>query len=261
MSDELHPDLFAPEPARDRRFDVRARWAECANLPADHPDKTVEFLHRQMNEEINGLECSARSLADFPDADWELRMRLARQCADEARHVLAFRRTLLGRGGRVGAWPVLNFQYRIVTRIPDLVGRLAVQNRGFEAEGIDAISFGIGEVRERGDAELLALFDAQLADEITHVRFANEWIRELTRREPRNALRVAAALTQSSRAFREVMGAEGAKVVKYGVASTGRAEAGFQPREIALAAQRIAAERGLPDPALPDRPERGAERT
>ena len=27
-----------------------------------------------MNEEVNSLEISARNLADFPDADWELRL-------------------------------------------------------------------------------------------------------------------------------------------------------------------------------------------
>jgi uncharacterized ferritin-like protein (DUF455 family) len=252
VSDGLDPVLFAPGPARDERFVVRDRWAECVNLPADHPQKTVEFLHRQMNEEVNGLECSARSLADFPDADWELRLRLARQCADEARHALAFRRALVARGGQVGEWPVLNFQYRIVTHIQDLVGRLAVQNRSFEAEGLDAISFGIGEMRVQGDAELLALFDAQLADEITHVRFANEWIRELTRRDPRNALRIARALTDSSRAFRMVIGPEGSRVVKYGVDPVGRIEAGFRPHEVASDAHRVATERGLPSPTLPE---------
>jgi uncharacterized ferritin-like protein (DUF455 family) len=248
VSDDAPPELFSPEPARDERFVVKRRWAECVNLPAEHPQKTVEFLHRQMNEEVNGLECSARCLADFPEADWELRMQLARQCADEARHALAFRRELLDRGGRIGTWPVMNFQYRIVTHVPNLVGRLAVQNRSFEAEGIDAISFGIGEMRAAGDSELLALFDAQLADEITHVRFANHWIRELTRREPRNALRIAEALTRSSQAFRWVMGPDGAKVARYGVDPEGRAEAGFRPEEVALSAHRVAVERGLTGP-------------
>src|SRR5215813_7088611 len=90
-SDPLDPSLFADGPARDERFIVKDRWRECVNLPADHPLHQVEFTHRQMNEEINGLECSARCLSDFPDADWELRMWFARQCADEARHGQMFR--------------------------------------------------------------------------------------------------------------------------------------------------------------------------
>ena len=59
-----------------------------ANFPEDHPEHLPEFLHRQMNEEVNSLEIAARNLADFPDADWELRLAIARQCWDEARHVV-----------------------------------------------------------------------------------------------------------------------------------------------------------------------------
>ena len=33
----------------------------------DHPEKPLEFFHRQMNEELNVLENAARSLAQFPD--------------------------------------------------------------------------------------------------------------------------------------------------------------------------------------------------
>jgi uncharacterized ferritin-like protein (DUF455 family) len=229
----LDPTVFGDSPARDARFQVKDRWVECANYPAGHPRKLVEFLHRQMNEEVNSLEISARALADFPDADWELRMWLARQCADEARHVVLFRNLFEARGGRMGEFPVLNFQYRIVTRIPHLVGRLAVQNRSFEAEGIDAVQSGIEEARKSGDSELASLYESQLADEIVHVRFANEWIRKSVRDDPRNVLRIATALTEATRAFHQVMGEEGTSGIKYARYREGRLEAGFLPEEIA----------------------------
>lgn len=243
MSDALDPALFAGEPTRDPRFQVKERWIDCLNLPADDPKKDVEFLHRQMNEEVNGLEISARCLSDFPDADWDLRLLVARQCADEARHAVAFRRLFEARGGSVGEYPVLNFQYRIITRIDTLVGRLAVQNRSFEAEGLDAIRAGVDEARERGDGAMAELYEAQLADEIGHVRYANDWIRELTRREPRSLLRVAEALTAAARAFLEVMGSEGTNVTKYLVDSETRLEAGFRPEEVQAAAEQVAAMR------------------
>ncbi len=102
--------LFGEPPARDSRFEVKERWAEMRNIPEGDPLATQEFLHRQMNEEINSIEISARNLVDFPDAPWELRMAMARQCWDESRHVDAFRRLFEKRGGRVGEFPVLNFQ-------------------------------------------------------------------------------------------------------------------------------------------------------
>ncbi len=154
-----------PEQRRDPRFEVKTRWVDCVNLPDAHPERFVEFLHRQMNEEVNGLECAAAALCDFPEAQWEVRMSLARQCADEARHVLMFRRCCEERGAHLGKYPVLNFQYAIITSADTLEGHLAIQNRAFEAEGIDAIAQAIVEAEQAGDVPLRHLFDAQQAGE------------------------------------------------------------------------------------------------
>jgi hypothetical protein len=231
------PGLFADGPARDARFDVKERWIECTNLPVDDPAHVLEFFHRQMNEEVTSIENSARNLVDFPEVEWSLRMFLARQCADEARHAKMFRRLYESRGGVVGAYPVLNFQYRIVSNCPTLIGRLTIQNRSFEAGGIDAIAVGIGEARDRGDEELAAVYEAQLADEIIHVRFANEWITAQTQRDPRNILKIGAALTAAAKAFAWVMGPEGTEGVSYPAAGQERLEAGFTPNEIKRAAE------------------------
>jgi uncharacterized ferritin-like protein (DUF455 family) len=230
--------LFGAEPARDARFEVKERWSECCNWPDTHPEKTPEFLHRQMNEEINSLEISARAIADFPQAPWDLRVRIARQCSDEARHVLMFRALVERRGATVGAYPVLNFQYRIVCRFPTLEGRLAVQNKSFEAGGIDALAKAVEEARRAGDQALLQLFEFQEADEITHVRFANEYLRRALTADPRIALDVARALTEASLAFAEVFGAA-ANQVRYDVSAEARLEAGFLPEEIRVASETL----------------------
>ena len=223
----LDPRLFADGPARDARFTVREVWSEMTNLAEDDPRATAEFLHRQMNEEVNGLEIAARNLADFPDADWELRLAIARQCADEARHVDMFRRCFEARGGRVGEHPVLNFQYRITTRIESLLGRLAVQNRSFEAAGIDAIQDGIAQAAE---PDLRELLDAQLADEIQHVRYANHWTAVLAERGgARAAFELARAVGQANQALAIVAGGA---MVRYPVDAELRREAGFSDGEI-----------------------------
>ncbi len=233
MTDAPDSRLFAEGPARDPRFVVRRIWSEMTNLPDGHPEATREFLHRQMNEEMNGLEIAARNLADFPDTDWELRMSIARQCWDEARHIEAFRRCFETRGGKVGQYPVLNFQYRMITRVETLLGRLAVQNRSFEAAGIDAINHEVEATRGTGEADLAALFDAQLADEVQHVRYANVWVKRLTERGgPRVVLDLARAVAQVGEAFKIVAG-PGATV--YPVAEAIRREAGFREDEIEAA--------------------------
>lgn len=239
---DLDSQSLAEPPTRDARFVVRDRWQDCVNLPDGHPKKTIEFLHRQMNEEIDALECSSRSICDFPDAPWEIRMFLARQCSDEARHALLFRDLFVRRGGVLGEYPVMNFQYRIICGVDSLVARLAVQNRTFEAEGIDAIQFGIGEARARGDEELAALFEGQFADEIQHVRVANEFIQRSVKQEPRLALRIATALSIAHRIFGQVFGEAGSAVFKYSPSEQGRLEAGFAPDEVDVA-MRLAQER------------------
>ncbi|APV48487.1 hypothetical protein BWI17_01560 [Betaproteobacteria bacterium GR16-43] len=239
----LDPSLFAPGPERDARFDVKERWVDCANFPDGHPKQVVEFLHRQMNEEIDSLESSARNLCDFPAADWEVRMCLARQCYDEARHSQMFRNLFEKRGGTVGEYPVLNFQYRIITRFANLAARLAIQNRSFEAGGLDAITAGIQQTRADGDEELCALYEAQIADEISHVRFANEWIRKLSQADPRNLLAIGQAMKAASLAFAQVMGREGTEGVSYPADREGRLEAGFTPEEVAFTASLMAEKR------------------
>jgi uncharacterized ferritin-like protein (DUF455 family) len=234
-TENLEPALFGEGPARDERFTEKRRWTECANFPSDHPLKHIEFFHRQMNEEMNGVENAAQSLADFPDADWNVRMSMARQCADEARHVEMFQRIFESRGGKLGQYPILNFQYRIIANLSDLLSRLVVQNRSFEAGGIDAVSFAIDEARKRGDQELVDLFEMQQADEITHVRFANEFVYQTIRKNPRSALQVARALTLASTAFMQVMGSEGVGSVEYLADEKGRLEAGFGLEEVKAA--------------------------
>jgi len=242
MSAPSDQGAAAESPARDARFKVVDRWQDCANFSDDDPRKALEFMHRQMNEEMDATECSARALTDFPDAPWELRMFLARQCADEARHAYVFSELFKKRGGRLGEYPVMNFQYRIICKIPHLAGRLAVQNRTFEAEGIDAISFGLDDAHSQADEDLLAFFDAQFADEIMHVRCANEFLHEMIAKEPRLALKVASAVTEAARLFGDVFGGGGTAVAKYTISEQGRLEAGFRPEEVEIA-NRLALER------------------
>ena len=231
----LDPELFGEEPKREPCFAVRETWAQLLNLPDDHPLKEVEFLHRQLNEECCVMENAARSLVQFTDADWNVRKGLARQCADEARHVLNYRRMLHKRGGRLGQFPIMNFQYRILGKINSLIGRLAVQNRSFEAEGIDAVTHAWMQAELGSDSEMTELYDAQLADEIGHVRYANAYIRAELARSRKLGVEIVRALDQASRAFQIVFADGGADVDKYDVAVGARLEAGFSDDEVETA--------------------------
>jgi uncharacterized ferritin-like protein (DUF455 family) len=117
------------------------------------------------------------------------------------------------------------------------VGRLTIQNRTFEAGGLDAVAWVAQQVRDSGDHLLADFFDSQLADEILHVRFANEWLHRILRENPRALLEMGRAMTQAAKAFKLVMGSEGTEGVYYPTDRPGRLEAGFSEEEVALASE------------------------
>lgn len=232
------------DPAREPCFKVVDTDAEMAAWEGFSPESMRERLHRHMNNETTSLEIAAVCLAEFPDAPWELRMQLARQAWDESRHVEALRLRLEELGGYKGEFPVANFEWTVTCSLDSLIGRLALQNRTFEAGTMDLMSTLPGKWREAGDARTADLLDAIAADEVQHVRFANQWIRRLTAENKRLLFKVAHAvrfLAQVNEAFAQA--ARGAlnivgqpmehvgKVAPINVAD--RREADFSEEEIA----------------------------
>ncbi len=182
------------DPAREPCFEVVNLDAEMHEYPDMSDVSRRERLHRHMNNETGAMEIAAQCLVDFPDAPWDLRMALARQASDEARHAMLLHRRLKEMGGRKGEFPVANFEWGVTGMLDNLPGRLAVQNRTFEAGLIDLLGSLRNKWREAGDHTTAAVLEGILADEITHVRFANRWIKRLTEENPRILLQVAMAV-------------------------------------------------------------------
>jgi len=229
------PAIFAEGPARDDRFEVVEQWADCHNFPEDDPEHEIEFYHRQMNEELNVLENCARNLMEFPDVEWGIRKGMARQCADEARHAATYLRVFRERGGELGRYPVMNFQYKIMGRIDSLAGRFAVQNRTFEADGLDAVTQAIEDARAAGDNEIAAIYEVQQADELLHVRYANDWLHKKSEEDPGVVMHVVRAVSQALEGLAWVTASGGGDVTKYPMAVAERIEAGFPPQAAKLA--------------------------
>lgn len=182
------------DPAREACFTIVNTDAEMAEWPDMSQMSRRERIHRHMNNETGALEIAAVCLADFPEAPWDIRMCLARQAADEARHTALLRRRLEELGGHKGEFPVANYEWGVTCMLDNLPGRLAVQNRTFEAGLIDLLGALRNTWREAGDETTAEVLDGILADEINHVRFANRWIRRTTQADPRTLLKVAQAV-------------------------------------------------------------------
>jgi uncharacterized ferritin-like protein (DUF455 family) len=182
------------DPAREPCFTIAHLHHEVPDTGAITEEARRQRLHREYNQEIQTIEIAALSLADFPDAPWDLRLELARQCWDEVRHSTLIYQRLLAYGGYKGMYPIANLDWSVVAMIDSLAGRLAVQNRTFEAGSLDIETQAIPVFREVGDPTTAEVMEAIEADEIQHVRFANYWLKRMAESEPRTVLQVAAAM-------------------------------------------------------------------
>jgi uncharacterized ferritin-like protein (DUF455 family) len=245
------------DPAREDCFDVVHHDTEMKNWPGVDGEAGREKLHRHMNNETGAIEIAAQCLADFPDAPWDLRMRLARQCADESRHSEVLLRRLRQMGGGKGEFPVANFEWGVTLMVDNLPGRLAIQNRTFEAGLIDILGTLRKVWRQSGDDTTADVLDGILADEITHVRFANQWIRRMTEENPVVLLQVAKAVrflgdaNAAMQVDEETVDAAGTKIqdgkLKVEIDVEGRLEADFTEEEVMQVLKRAGFQSILPN--------------
>jgi uncharacterized ferritin-like protein (DUF455 family) len=179
------------DPAREDCFTVVQMHKDLHDYEGMSDISRRQRLHRHMHNEMQTLEIVAQSLADFPDAPWELRMQIARQCWDEVRHTRIIYRRLLDMGGRKGEFPIMNYEWGVTQMLDSLAARLAVQNRTFEGGEMDLLRQQQALWNGAGDPATADLMDTLLADEVQHVRFANRWLKQMARENPRTLLQVA----------------------------------------------------------------------
>jgi hypothetical protein len=198
------------DPAREPCFTVADTDDQMIAWPGWSDQSKRERIHRHMNNEMATVEVAAQCIADFPDADWDLRMELARQVWDESRHCMGLYRRLKELGGHKGEFPVANFEWTVCSSLDSVIGRIALQNRTFEAGTMDLMAFIPDGWRRAGDPQTAELLDAIAADEVQHVRFANHWVHKLVSRDKRNLFKVAHAvrfLDEAQKAFAPAPGA------------------------------------------------------
>jgi uncharacterized ferritin-like protein (DUF455 family) len=159
FNEPLEPDA----PAAEKRLQIR--------------------MHGIFVGELQALEGAGRSLWDFPDAPWEFKMNMARQCWDEARHVQIYEKLLERTGGSVGMFPEATFLFECACA-DDPALRVAGVNRGLEGLACDVFRDMIRYADKSGDEVMRQAVDYVLADELTHVRFGSEWVKEFCKDDP-----------------------------------------------------------------------------
>jgi uncharacterized ferritin-like protein (DUF455 family) len=156
---------------------------------ADAPDAARGLMHGIFVGEIQALEGAGRTCWDFDtgpgrdEAPFALKLDMARQCWDEARHVEISIKLADHMGSEIGEFGEQVLLYEAACN-PDPVLRLTGVNRALEGLAIDVFN----TMKEYGsltaDPVLEFCEDWMLADEVTHVKMGSDWLRRLTDDDP-----------------------------------------------------------------------------
>lgn len=152
----------------------------------DATDAARSLMHGIMVGEIQALEGAGRTCFDFvtgEEAPLALKLDMARQCWDEARHVEISVKLSEWMGTELGQF-VENTVLFAAACSQDPVLRLAGVNRALEGLAIDVFTTmkEFGELA--GDPYLAFCEDWMLADEVTHVKMGSVWLRKITEDDP-----------------------------------------------------------------------------
>jgi uncharacterized ferritin-like protein (DUF455 family) len=153
------------------------------------PDAARSLMHGIFVGEIQALEGAGRTCWDFDigtegDAvPFDLKLDMARQCWDEARHVEISVKLSEHMGTEIGEFAEQTLLFEAACN-SDAILRLAGVNRALEGLAIDVFN----TMRDFGDASadpvLYFCEDWMLADEVTHVKMGSDWLRRITADDP-----------------------------------------------------------------------------
>ena len=159
------------------------------------PDAARSLMHGIFVGEIQALEGAGRTCYDFDlgdgpdDVPYGLKLDMARQCRDEARHCEISVKLTEWMGTEIGEFTESPFLFQAACS-PDALLRLAGVNRALEGLAIDVFNTMRNFGDKAGDPVLEFCEDWMLADEVTHVKMGSDWIRKLTVNDPERRAKV-----------------------------------------------------------------------
>src|SRR3954452_2785121 len=194
MQKHIAPDSLA----RDGRFNritleqrfndprITGEERRLARDAEDVADRARRAMHGIFVGEIQALEGAGRTAFDFEspgEIPFQLKLDMARQCWDEARHVEISIKLGDHMGSEVGEYGESTFLFQAACH-NDPVFRLAGVNRALEGLAIDVFTSMRDFAETMGDPVLWFCEDWMLADEVTHVKMGSRWLREVTEDDP-----------------------------------------------------------------------------
>jgi len=164
----------------------RNRTSRLTPSRPDASEAARSLMHGIFVGEIQALEGAGRTCHDFEtgtEAPFALKLDMARQAWDEARHVEISVKLSEWMGSEIGQYAENTVLFEAACST-DPVLRLAGVNRALEGLAIDVFTTmkEFGDVA--GDPFLEFCEDWMLADEVTHVKMGSDWLRRITENDP-----------------------------------------------------------------------------
>ncbi|MCP4906590.1 MAG: ferritin-like domain-containing protein, partial [bacterium] len=147
------------------------------------------------------------------------------------RHIQIFEKLLVHLGGKVGMFPESTFLFEAACS-EDPAMRVAGVNRGLEGLACDVFRDMIRYAEQTGDEVMQQAIDYVLADEITHVRFGSEWVREFTKDDPEHLARTQEFRREVDKRFSFGGARSDREDAAIPIAWEDRIEAGFTEEEL-----------------------------
>ncbi len=178
--------------ALDVKTTKKSRGSSNRLTPERHDASAAarSLMHGIMVGEIQALEGAGRTAHDFEAGDgsgdtipFELKLDMARQAWDEARHVEISAKLSDWMGTELGQFSENTVLFEAACS-NDPILRLAGVNRALEGLAIDVFTQMKEFGQLAGDPFLEFCEDWMLADEVTHVKMGSDWLRKVTEKDP-----------------------------------------------------------------------------
>ena len=188
-ADELARDArFSRTKIEDFLFDPRSQNQNENTLAPNHElssDAARGLMHAIFVGEIQALEGAGRTCWDYDigagedEVPFQLKLDMARQCWDEARHCEISVKLNHHMGASIGEFNEQVFLFETACH-SDPVFRLAGVNRALEGLAIDVFNTMREFGQSSSDPVLFFCEDWMLSDEVTHVKMGSDWLRAVT---------------------------------------------------------------------------------
>lgn len=180
--EEPGPPIIFKEPCRPQNMGFNRRSKE-EKLPPfqdlHQEDKRAICLHRFAGHELLAVEIMAYVLLAFPDAPKNFRKGVAHVLQEEQDHVSLYKERLKAMGVNFGDLPLYRHFWTHTPYITSPLHYVSMMSLTFEMANLDfAPIYGktFAHVGDQASAELMATI---LKDEISHVRFGWQWLKNL----------------------------------------------------------------------------------